>query len=189
MQKARCTKGNSAWHCAKIGGRSRDRKSLLAIVSLREQNFHPVARLGLEPFVKWHWRKALLLIFGMLFIAFGVGAFFGVPGAHDAGHHAPGHNITHIVAGLVVLNIALAGPPGVRRLFCFGFGAIYLAIGVFGLFSVQDSLRIIPGMIEFHLEDDWVQIGTGVLFLALGFLKKAEPLIQERSLDLAKEEI
>ena len=109
----------------------------------------------------------------MLFIAFGIGAFLGVPGGHDASHHTIGHNITHIVAGLLVLNIALAGTSGTRRHFCFLFGAIYFAIGVFGLFSVRDSLRLIPGVIEFHLEDDWVQLATGLLFIALGLLKKA----------------
>ena len=115
----------------------------------------------------------MLVIFGALFIAFGVGAFFGVPGAHEASHHTIGHNITHIVAGVLVLNIALAGTPGARRHFCFMFGAIYLGIGFFGLFSVRDSLRLIPGVIEFHLEDDWVQLATGLLFVALGLLKKA----------------
>ncbi len=114
----------------------------------------------------------LLLIFGALFIAFGIGAFLGVPGGHDASHHRLGHNITHIVAGLLVLNIALVGNSGTRRSFCFIFGLIYLAIGLFGVFSVRDSLRIIPGVIEFHLEDEWVQLATGMLFIVLGLLKK-----------------
>jgi hypothetical protein len=119
-----------------------------------------------------HIRKLLLVILGVLFIAFGVSAFFGVPGIHDASHHTIGHNLTHIIAGLLVVDVALVGSSATRRNFCFVFGAIYLAIGVFGLFSVRDSLRIIPGLIEFHLDDDWVQIATGVLFVAIGFLKK-----------------
>ena len=141
--------------------------------------------------MKRHWRKTLLIVFGALFIAFGVGAFFGVPGGHEASHHTIGHNITHIVAGIVVLNIALAGTSEARRRFCFVFGAIYLAIGMFGLFSVRDSLRIFPGVIEFHLEDDWVQVATGLLFVSLGLYKK--PVPEEAgtcsSLDLAKEEL
>src|SRR4051812_24489386 len=124
-----------------------------------------------------HVRKALLVLFGALFIAFGVGAFFGVPGRHDASHHTIGHNLTHIIAGIAVLAVALAGTSDSRRWFCFAFGAMYLVIGFFGMFSVRDSLRIIPGMIEFHLEDDWVQIGTGLLFIVLGLLKK----VPERS--------
>jgi len=119
-----------------------------------------------------HVRKGLLLLFGLLFIAFGVSAFFGVPGAHDASHHTIGHNLTHILAGVVVLSMALGGNSGTRRWFCFVFGAIYFAIGLFGMFSVRDSLRLVPGVLEFHLEDDWVQMGTGLLFIVIGLLKK-----------------
>jgi hypothetical protein len=119
-----------------------------------------------------HIRKALLILFGVLFIAFGVSAFFGVPGGHEASHHTIGHNLTHIIAGLIMLDIALVGTAGSRRGFCFAFGAMYLLIGLFGIFSEQDSLRIIPGLIEFHLEDNWVQIATGLLFFALGLLRK-----------------
>jgi hypothetical protein len=121
-----------------------------------------------------HVRKAVLIIFGALFIAFGIGAFFGVPGGHDASHHTVGHNLTHIIAGLLVLYVALDGSSSSRRSFCFTFGAVYLAIGLFGVFSVRDSLRVVPGVIEFHLEDDWVQIATGLLFTGLGFLKKVD---------------
>ena len=107
-----------------------------------------------------------------MFIAFGVGAFFGVPGGHDASHHTIGHNLTHIIAGIAILEVALMGSSGTRRSFCFAFGAIYLAVGLFGVFSVRDSLRLVPGVIEFHLDDDWVQIATGLLFLGVGLLKK-----------------
>ena len=133
-----------------------------------------VARLGLNEFTvkRHHIRKVLLIVFGALFIAFGIGAFFGVPGGHEASHHTVGHNLTHILAGLAVLAVALAGNSRGRRWFCFAFGAAYLAIGIFGAFTVHDSLRLIPGVLEFHLEDDWVQIATGVLFLALGLLKR-----------------
>ena len=119
-----------------------------------------------------HIRKGLLVLFGVLFIAFGISAFFGVPGAHDEGHHTVGHNLTHIVAGLLILDIALVGSAATRRGFCFVFGAIYLLIGLFGVFTVQDSLRIVPGLIEFHLEDHWIQMATGVLFIVLGLLRK-----------------
>ncbi|HMJ91227.1 MAG TPA: DUF4383 domain-containing protein, partial [Candidatus Acidoferrum sp.] len=119
-----------------------------------------------------HVRKGLLVLFGALFIAFGIAAFFGVPGGHDASHHTVGHNLTHIIAGIAVLAVAIAGTSGTRRWFCFAFGAMYLAIGLFGVFGVSDSLRIIPGVLEFHLEDDRIQLATGLLFVALGLLKK-----------------
>lgn len=128
-----------------------------------------------------HIRKALLILFGVLFIAFGISAFFGVPGAHDSGHHTAGHNLTHIIAGLLILDIALVGSAATRRGFCFAFGAVYLLIGTFGVFTVQDSLRLVPGLIEFHLEDDWVQIATGLLFIALGFLRKASTQPRRRA--------
>lgn len=121
-----------------------------------------------------HFRKALLLLFGGLFIAFGIGAFFGMPGGHDASHHTVGHNLTHIIAGVTVIAVAWAGSSETRRWFCFAFGAIYVAIGIFGVYSERDSLRLLPGLLEFHLEDDWVQIGTGLLFIFLGLLKPRE---------------
>lgn len=129
-----------------------------------------------------HLRKGLLILFGLLFMAFGVSAFFGVPGAHAASHHTIGHNLTHIIAGLIVLDIALVGTASGRRGFCLVFGAMYLLIGMFGIFSERDSLRIVPGLIEFHLEDNWVQIVTGLLFVALGLLKKASRHAREQPL-------
>jgi hypothetical protein len=119
-----------------------------------------------------HIRKTLLIICGVLFTAFGISAFFGVPGGHDESHHTVGHNLTHIIAGLLVLDVALVSSARGRRGFCFVFGAVYLLIGMFGVFSGRDSLRIVPGVLEFHLEDDWIQIATGLLFVALGFLKR-----------------
>ena len=127
-----------------------------------------------------HVRKGLLLLFGTLFLGFGVGAFFGVPGGHDASHHTIGHNFTHLIAGAAVLWVAWAGSSGGRRWFCFAFGAVYLAIGLLGAFSVRDNLRIIPGLLEFHLEDHWVQAGTGLLFMALGLLKKVPDVRHRR---------
>jgi hypothetical protein len=129
-------------------------------------------RLNDRGMKRHHVRKGLLVVFGALFIAFGIGAFFGVPGGHDASHHTIGHNFTHIIAGLAVLWVAFTGDSASRQRFCFAFGAVYLAIGVFGVFSVRDSLRVLPGVVEFHLDDEWVQIGTGLLFAALGLLRK-----------------
>jgi hypothetical protein len=118
-----------------------------------------------------HVRKTLLILFGALFIAFGIGAFVGFPGAHDSHHHQVAHNLTHIIAGVLILYVALVGNTGARRSFCFTFGLVYFAIGLVGVFSVKDSLRLVPGLIEFHLEDDWVQMATGALFVLLGLLK------------------
>jgi hypothetical protein len=50
------------------------------------------------------------------------------------------------------------------------------------VFSVQDSLRVVPGLIEFHLEDDWVQMATGALFIALGLLKRVPSRYPRRAL-------
>jgi hypothetical protein len=116
-------------------------------------------------------RKWTLVVFGALFIAFGIGAFAGVPGGHDAAHHTVGHNLTHIFAGVACLALAFAGESVARRRFCFAFGAVYLLAGMVGVYSVQDNLRIIPGVIEFHLEDSWIQLATAALFFGLGLLK------------------
>jgi hypothetical protein len=129
-----------------------------------------------------HVRRTLLLILGALFIAFGIGAFFGFPGAHDGDHHRVAHNLTHIIAGILILYVALVGSSGARRSFCFTFGLVYFAIGLAGVFSVKDSLRLVPGLIEFHLEDNWVQMATGALFIALGFLKRLPARYSGRAL-------
>jgi hypothetical protein len=118
-----------------------------------------------------HLRKGVLIVFGVLFIAFGIGAFLGIPGGHDTSHHTIGHNLTHILAGFGILAVALTGRSATRKRFCFAFGTVYLLIGLCGVFTDKDSLRIIPGVVEFHLDDAWVQIATGLLFVALGMLK------------------
>jgi hypothetical protein len=143
-----------------------------------------MARLGLTYWrmKRQHVRRTLLILFGALFILFGIGAFVGVPGSHDAGHHRLAHNLTHIIAGVMIVYVALVGGSGTRRSFCFAFGAVYLAIGLFGVFSTLDSLRIVPGLIEFHLEDDWIQMVTGALFIVLGLLKKVPSRYPRRAL-------
>jgi hypothetical protein len=118
-----------------------------------------------------HVRRSILFLFGFLFIAFGVGAFFGVPGGHDAGHHRIGHNVTHLFAGAVTLWVAFAGTSASRCRFCLAFGLAYLCLGLSGVFSEQENLRLIPGLLEFHLEDYWVQLTTAVLFLALSLFR------------------
>ena len=57
-----------------------------------------------------------------------------------------------------------------------------MGIGLFGVFSIRDSLRIVPGLIEFHLEDEWIQIATGLLFIAIGLLKKVRTHSGEHAL-------
>ena len=131
--------------------------------------------------MRHHLHKTLLVLFGVLFIAFGVGAFLGVPGGHDGSHHSVGHNLTHIIAGILVLDVALVGSPATRRSFCFLLGAIYMGIGLLGAFSIRDSLRIVPGLIEFHLEDEWIQIATGLLFIVIGLLKKVPVHVSEHA--------
>lgn len=113
----------------------------------------------------------MLLVCGALFVAFGIGAFFGVPGGHDAQHHTAGHNLTHILIGLACISVAWIGESTARRRFCFGVGGLYLLAGIAGVYSTQDNLRIIPGLLEFHLEDSWIHIATGLLFIGLGLLR------------------
>lgn len=79
--------------------------------------------------------------------------------------------MTHILAGLACISVAWIGESAARRRFCFSLGALYLVAGFVGVYSVKDNLRIIPGILEFHLEDSWIQIATGLLFVGLGLLR------------------
>ena len=120
-------------------------------------------------------RKGVLVAAGVLYVVFGVLAFFNVPGGHDEHHHSFAHNLTHIVLGLVLLGVTLWTRPAARRSLCLVFAAGYFAIGLLGIVAGQHAtLAIVPGVIEFHAGDYGVHLATGLFFLALGGLKRSD---------------
>ena len=106
--------------------------------------------------------KAICKLLGVVFLLVGLLGFISpkLLGMHLSGIH----NIIHLISAALALYFGFAASPSAARAFSLIFGAIYLLIGFFGVFSVRDSMRLVPGLIEFHLEDEWIQIATGLLF-------------------------
>ena len=120
-------------------------------------------------------RKTLLVISGILYLAFGILAFFDIPGGHDQHHHTFAHNLTHLILGLVLLGITLKTRPATRQKLCFVVASLYFVIGLLGIVSGSHaSLQIIPGIVEFHAGDYAVHLATGLFFLALGCFKRSD---------------
>ena len=120
-------------------------------------------------------RKTLLIVAGVLYVLFGILAFFDIPGGHGEHHHTLAHNLTHIILGGVLLVVTLRVPPAARRRRCFGFAAAYVVIGFFGLaMGRQATLALVPGIIEFHAGDYAVHLATALFFLVLGLLRRSD---------------
>src|SRR5215207_8582333 len=94
--------------------------------------------LGAGAGVTWRvWRKrrkTVLVVASILYVAFGILAFFDIPGGHDDHHHTFAHNLTHIVLGLVLFGVAMRSRPVIRQKLCLAFAIGYLVISFLGLF-------------------------------------------------------
>jgi hypothetical protein len=120
-------------------------------------------------------RKAVLIAAGILYLVFGLLAFFDIPGGHEEHHHTFAHNLTHILLGLVLLFFTTKTNPRVRKALCFFFAAAYSAIGLAGAFmSKAATLKVLPGIIEFHAGDYGVHLATAFFFFVLGTLKRSD---------------
>ena len=116
-----------------------------------------------------------MIVAGVLYVLFGVLAFFDIPGGHEEHHHSFAHNLTHIVLGLVLLFVTTKTNPHARKALCFVFAAAYCLIGLFGVFmSKAATLKVVPGVIEFHAGDYGVHFATAFLFFILGGLRRSD---------------
>lgn len=121
-------------------------------------------------------RKTLLAIAGLLYVTFGILAFFNIPGGHEAEHHTSAHNVTHIVLGLTLLAIAWRSPAPIRKFLCFVFAMAYCGIGIYGTFAGKEAmLKIVPGVVEFHAGDYMVHLATAFFFFALTLIRSDAP--------------
>jgi cytochrome bd-type quinol oxidase subunit 2 len=120
-------------------------------------------------------RKTVLVAVSLLYVLFGILAFFNIPGGHDEHHHSFAHNLTHIILGLVLFGVTVRFPPAVRQKLCVAFAFAYFIISFLGaIIGKQATLVIIPGLVEFHAGDYTVHLATGLLFAALGLLKRSD---------------
>jgi len=93
------------------------------------------------------------------------------------------HNLIHLVSGIASLYFGLKGSPSAARLFCFGFGVVYLGLAVIGYWfgyahgatylpdaavdhAVNDNMfRMIPGVFELGTMDHIIHIIIGAVYL------------------------
>lgn len=124
----------------------------------------------------WRKRRKLLMAgAGALYILFGILAFFGVPGGHENHHHTFAHNFTHLLLGTLLLILTFNCRPSTRKAVCLGFASAYFLIAFIGAIAGKlSTLPIIPGFIEFHAGDYVVHFVTGLVFLALGLLRRSD---------------
>jgi hypothetical protein len=120
-------------------------------------------------------RKVALIGAGVLYVIFGILAFFNIPGGHEEHHHTFAHNLTHIVLGVVLLSVTLNVRSRARQWLCFAFAVGYWIIGACGaLIPKTATLAIVPGIIEFHAQDYGVHFASGCFFLVLALLPARE---------------
>jgi hypothetical protein len=135
--------------------------------------------------------KTICKILGVVFVLVGIVGFLA-PGMLGM-HLSLAHNLVHIVSGALALYFGFAGTLSGARLFCIVFGVVYGLLGVAGFLlghggahgvggvpaahhGTADSslLTVLPGSLELASMDHIVHILLGIVFLAGGFLTRAD---------------
>ena len=132
--------------------------------------------------------KTICKILGVVFILVGIVGFLA-PGLLGM-HLSLAHNLVHIVSGALALYFGFAGTLSGARLFCIVFGVVYGLLGVAGFLlghggahtvagvpahgSDSSLLQALPGSLELASMDHIVHILLGIIFLAGGFLTRAD---------------
>jgi hypothetical protein len=135
--------------------------------------------------------KTICKILGVVFILVGIVGFLA-PGMLGM-HLSLAHNLVHLVSGALALYFGFAGTLSGARLFCIIFGVVYGLLGVCGFLlghggahgvagvpaahhGATDSslLSVLPGALELASMDHIVHILLGIVFLAGGFLTRAD---------------
>ena len=116
-----------------------------------------------------------MVVASILYVVFGILAFFNIPGGHDEHHHTFAHNLTHIILGLVLFGVAVRSRPAVRQTLCVVFAIVYFIISFVGAVVADHvMLVVIPGFVEFHAGDYTVHLATGLFFGALSIVKRSD---------------
>jgi Domain of unknown function (DUF4383) len=130
--------------------------------------------------------QQIALLFGLVFLAAGIGGFIpGITTHYDdlsfAGHGSGAklldvfqvsvlHNLVHLLFGVAAL--VLARTRGGARAFLVGGGLIYLALFLYGLFTSQDSGA---NFIPLDRNDDILHLALGFGMLVFGLLPESVP--------------
>lgn len=132
--------------------------------------------------------KTICKLLGVVFLIVGLAGFVA-PGLLGT-HLSLLHNIVHIASGAVALYLGFSGTLSAARMFCLAFGAVYLLLAILGFVlgspgvptmagmasmgSDPNLWKVIPGQLELGRMDHIVHVLLGVVFLAGGFLTKAD---------------
>ncbi|MBX4195752.1 DUF4383 domain-containing protein [Candidatus Parcubacteria bacterium] len=118
--------------------------------------------------------KKFALVFGWIFVVFGVLGFFsnpiisGAPGAIFMADTA--HNIVHLISGVIFLWVAY-GAVHKSAMVLKVFGVVYLLMAVVGFFSGDSVL----GLITVNGADNWLNLVLAALFLWGGMSRDSSP--------------
>ena len=132
--------------------------------------------------------KTISKIMGVVFILVGIVGFLA-PGLLGM-HLSLAHNLVHIISGALALYFGFAATLSAARLFCIVFGVVYGLLGIVGFLlggsgahtvagvpshGTDSSLfAALPGSLELASMDHIVHILIALVFLAGGFLTRAD---------------
>jgi hypothetical protein len=113
------------------------------------------------------------LVFGVVLLLAGIAGFFADSSFGDLGSDVQGddlivfevngwHNLVHIASGL--LGLALMGSAAGARLYALGFGAVYLAVTIWGFIDGSDVIGLIP----VNSADNWLHVAIAVTGILAG---------------------
>ncbi|MEV7973550.1 DUF4383 domain-containing protein [Cellulomonas sp. NPDC089187] len=111
-------------------------------------------------------------IFGVVYLLVGIVGFFITSGVDFAGTEGktlivfevnPLHNIVHLLIGALLLGAAAASVKSAKAANT-AVGAVYLVVGIIGLFLVGSSANILA----LNGADNVLHFGSAILLLAVG---------------------
>ena len=113
--------------------------------------------------------KRFTMVLGLILLVVGVAGMATGGGPHDLmffGVNA-GHNLVHVVSGVLAL---IAGLSGQRAavMFCLAFGVIYGAVAVLGFFGVA----AVMSLLHLNLADDVLHLAIAAACLWVGGTSK-----------------
>src|ERR1700749_2584510 len=128
--------------------------------------------------------KTVCKILGVVFILVAlVGFVVGKPAdpmtPNFIGTHLTlSHNLVHLISGAIALYFGFSATPSAARLFCIIFGVVYGLLGVCGFLLGTGEDRMFDALgslgLHFGTMDHVVHILLGVVFLAGGFMSRAD---------------
>lgn len=113
------------------------------------------------------------LVFGLTLLVAGIAGFFVDSSFGDLGSNVQGddlivfevngwHNLVHIASG--ALGLALMGSAAGARLYALGFGAVYLAVTIWGFIDGSDVFGLLP----VNAADNWLHVAIAVTGILAG---------------------